>query len=55
MFEVTIREILSHPDGATKAVEIDRYRQVVDALDIPGVMAAVNRKPHKPKERKEKA
>ena len=49
MYRIIIEEV-DHPDHAT----VERYRQMVDVLDLPAVMAAVNRKPRKPRERKAK-
>jgi len=51
-YRITIEEVFA----ATERVVEDRkiYEQTVDVLDIPAVMAAVNRKPRKPRVRKEK-
>lgn len=49
MFRIIIEEC-DHPEHAT----VERYRQVVDQLDLKAVMAAVNAKPRKPRERKAK-
>ena len=53
MFRVIIEEIMQdHSEDCPHTVK--RYEQVVDMLDMPAVMDAVNRKPRKPRERKAK-
>ena len=55
MFRVTVEEILEvNPKDAPASDPIKRFEQCVDALDLSAVIAAVNRKPRKPRVAKPK-
>lgn len=49
MYRVTIVELF--PETQTPQ-EVKRFEQVVDAIDLPKVFAAINAKPRKPRVRK---
>ena len=51
MFEIVVNEFKQ--EDLNTDTRIQRYRQVVDELDLQKVMAAVNAKPRKPRVKKE--
>lgn len=51
MFNVIVTETRESANGA-EPVAIERFRQCVDELDIPRLIAAINAKPRKQRERK---
>jgi len=55
MFRVTVTEINAMADLGAPHSEVERYSQTVDIVDLPKIIAAVNAKPRKPRERKVKA
>ena len=53
MFRIIVTELQEVGDPLTDA-EMERYRQTVDALDLPKLIYVINAKPRKPRERKAK-
>jgi len=53
MFKVLVTEINPLADLGAPAVEVRRFEQTVDELNLRAVIAAVNAKPRRPRERKE--
>lgn len=54
MFKVTVEEVTGILDGEPELI-IERYKQVVDQLNLRAVMAAVNQTPRKPRAKKTEA
>lgn len=54
MFKITVVELTGQHMPSDQPEEIKRYEQIVDALDLPAVMAAVNRKPRAPRKSRAK-
>lgn len=50
MFTVVVTEV--NKDGVPEGVE--RYKQTVDVIDLPKLIAAINAKPRKPRAPKAK-
>jgi len=53
-YRITIERMTDDKALDRTAIGVKIYEQVVDELDVPAVMLAVNRKPRKPRVRKEK-
>ena len=55
-FKIVVTEVtrqISDDANSMKAVEVERYAQTVEELDLRAVMAAVNHRPRKPRVRKD--
>jgi hypothetical protein len=50
MFRVTVTEVNPLADPGAPPVEIEVFRQSVEALDLRSVIEAINRRPRKPRE-----
>lgn len=51
-FVITVTEVTY--DDENKSSSVQRYQQVLDAIDLGALAALLNRKPRKPRVKKEK-